>query len=364
MSYRTGPVTAVGSYRRVDTAPQSASGSSAPAATDEWRGAVSTSRVLGKAAVNAGYEILSSLYRKLEERRDYQSQRVTAGASVSPHRRVQMSASALYRWGRTVGNLAAPRIPLDERSLLARAGYEPWNGITLELLGEHRSSLAFSRRSTTDYVQFQGQLRRPVHRNVSIHTGLFQTLDLSRGAGIPTSSAFVTLDGIVAEGIQARGELRASKSPVSGGDGLDWHRLVQLRLFPEPRVRIEGTWRLDSVARVAGLEQSDHGWDVLVGYDPWSSLTLTATRRETWGEGALARRESLTSAAATVNFLTESQLSASWSRRETDTLGFRGGSDVAAVDLSFWLPRRFRTQVSWRRTGPAESYGLSLDKSF
>jgi hypothetical protein len=72
---------------------------------------------------------------------------------------------------------------------------------------------------------------------------------------------------------------------------------------------------------------------------------------------------------ATYTLLRESRLSADWSRRRSDVGGTAYASHTGGIDYSFWLPQRFRTQLSWRRNGAfqggaSSSYGISVDRSF
>jgi hypothetical protein len=56
--------------------------------------------------------------------------------------------------------------------------------------------------------------------------------------------------------------------------------------------------------------------------------------------------------------------------RQASLLGsVKTDETVVGADLTFWMPREFRTKLTWRRRVgqnivPAAGYGLTVDKSF
>jgi hypothetical protein len=88
------------------------------------------------------------------------------------------------------------------------------------------------------------------------------------------------------------------------------------------------------------------------------------------------RKERFGTVSANIRLFEEASLTLDLSRRESLVLSSRTGEIIGGVDFGFWLPSEVSAKVQWRRVARrllqdpmrygrgADSYGLTLDKSF
>lgn len=358
-------------FRRIDAA---APGSlSAPTVTKEWRGGLRGSGSWKTLAASADYDALLSDSTLRERRRDSSSHRVNTDATWMVTRRFSLGGAWLERWGLNRDNSTGPVVEtdIDERTIDARAGYRPLEGLDLELLREYRRRMDAAGPVVSDYLRGQGTYRRPVVRGLTLNTGYARSQQLRTHQGeLPNDTAFGLLDGHLRNGIEGRAELRAGRG-AGGTDstGTQWHRLLQLRTFPSRTTRLDITWSRDTLPRVSGATQRDRQWELTASYQPVSALSLVGSWRRLDGAGRVERRESYTSFTSSWQTRRRVTLGTNWSRRVAAGLGPSSRETVTGIDLGFWLPDDYRTQTSWRYVSGEDrlvnrSYNLTLTKNF
>jgi hypothetical protein len=404
VSYALGGLGAEVAFRRIDSRP---SGEDPVATrTNEWRGELRGGASRGGLSLQGAYDALLSDFRQRERRREFASHGVNLGAAWNPAVRFTLNGSALGRWGRTDDN-AMPDRTLDERYVTGSAQYRPVNGVDLTLLSESRRRREASGDLSADYMQLQGNLRRPIRGAFALQTGFARTMTIASSPGeVPSTSAYAFVDGRLRRGLDARAEVRGARQKGAPSGGTQWHRLVQVRTRPRPATRIDVTWsietlpiatierrasdpadtsgaQVDTLSVIPGVTQEDRQWEVTGGYDVRRSLSLVASHRLLDGEGRIDRSERLTSMTASWRASRRMTIAwnASWrrSRSRFEAAAEGGGASprvdaetteiVRGIDLSSRLPGKFRVVASWRSASVSEregsvTYSATLDKSF
>jgi hypothetical protein len=363
LSYALGGLAANLGFRRLDTA--SPASSAAPTVTEGWRGGLGAGGTWKKLSARADYDALRTDFSSRERRRELTTHRLNATGDWALHRRLWLGGA----WPGGVD----PRIvilDIDERSLDAHAGCRPVDGLDLELQREYRHRQDATADVISDYLRFQSIFRRQVVRDMSFQAGYARSHPLRAQQGeIPNDAIYGQVDGRLRRSIDGRAEIRVARAVGSADTtGALWHRLLQVRTFPNRSTRLDITWSKDTLPRVAGAAQRDRQWEVVTGYEPARALSFVASWRRLDGEGRARRRENLTSLTTSWQPRQRVTLGTNWSWRTARLDGVRSSERVAGVDLGFWFPGEYRTQGSWRyQSGdenPGRTYNVSVSKSF
>ena len=377
LSYARGGLGSTLAYRRLQSAPSNSS-LGARSNTDDWRAALESSKTWRTVSVQGSYDASYSTFSTRDRDRKQYSQRAGASSFWNPTRRLTLGGSGAVQWGRAEDNAIPGSRPRSERFLSGSADYRPIDGLGLRLLRDYRRQSQAGGEIVSDYVQGQATFARDLIRGLAFQTGAQRAVDLaSRNGSIPLNSVYGLLDGRLRPGIAARAELRASRAVIGASQtGTQWGRSFQLRTAPARNASCEVTWRRDTLPRFDGQAQTDQEWQYTVGYQPVPQGNLIASYRRLNGTGRLVRKERFGTVSAGIRLLDEASFSVDLSRRESLVLGSRTGEIIAGVDFGFWLPSEVRAKVQWRRVtrrllqdparygSGADSYGLTLDKSF
>jgi hypothetical protein len=346
--------------------------------TDDWRAALQTSKTWRSLSVQGSYDASYSTYSTRDRDRKQYSQRAGASSFWNPTRRLTLGGSGAVQWGRAEDNAIPGSRPRSDRFLSGTADYRPIDGLGLRVLREYREQAQTGGDIVSDYIQGQATFARDLVRGLVFQTGAQRSMDLSsRSGSIPLNSVYGLLDGRIRQGISARAELRASRAVIGASQtGTQWGRSLQLRTAPARNASCEVTWRRDTLPRFDGQAQTDQEWQYTVGYQPVPQSSLIASYRRLNGTGRLVRKERFGTVSANIRLFEEASLTLDLSRRESLVLSSRTGEIIGGVDFGFWLPSEVRAKVQWRRVTRrllqdpmrygrgADSYGLTLDKSF
>ena len=346
---RAGFGTNVG-YRRLEGEP---GGRGLRNTTDEYRAGLRGSRNWRSVSVSGAYDAVIADRTTFARRTDQDMQRANLSANWQPNRKVTVSSHLQRRWGKTSDSgLFLDRLT-RELSTGARLLYLPFAGLSLDVLREYRQNQVAAGNLISDYVRFETLYRRPVARATMFQTGYAQSIDLRRrGGGVPTSSVFGAVDGVLRRGIRGRAELRAARS-ATVSTGTQWRRLVQLNTRPTRLTRFDVLWQRDTLPEIAGAQQRDRTWELLGGYQPTPETNIVVSYRRLDGTGRIMRADDFWA------------FNAAWRMAERTSLGFNGSSRrtrlqqsqarvrVASVDLTFWPAEQSKVRASWRRTKTA-----------
>jgi len=339
--------------------------------TTEARGAVSSHQRLNRAVVlQEAYDVVHTTTDNVERHTVYTTHQGNVGGTWTPYRRLRVGGNAFLRKGSTEDNAPGGDSRIDERDLVGRAEATPWTGLDLRLSREYHSRLAGERNETSDFLRAEALLRRPLYRGVGFQTGILNTTDLkSSGGWVPATTAFLILDGALRRGVAGRAELRVSQPTVIDVDGLTWRRLLQIRTIPSRASRFEITWWRDNLPRVQGAAQNETHWEFILGIKPSPASDVTVSHSRLDGTGRQMRQERYGALTLTWKAGDRTAVSANASRRASLLEPIKSTENLVGLDLTFFMPREFRTKLTWRhRTGldlgTASSYGVTVDKTF
>jgi hypothetical protein len=345
------------SYRRIESSTQGGIG--APQTTDQWKGGLLGSRSFGPVAATVGYEAEYNAYQ------------------------LRVGVSTYARWGRSEDNSPASDQVIDEKFLSGNVTYLPIRELEFDALREYRSTQALSGNEIADYLQLKAVFRKDIVRGLLFQNGYTYTADLhSRGGSIPQNGLYFLLSGRARRGVTVHGELRfATANQGEEGSGTMVRRLVGVELTPSRDVRVDGSWSLNSYPEfsVSGAVdslpptvfpgQEEQEWTLLLGYRPTSRLDLTGSSRWLDGHGRLHRQERFGTATLGYRFGDRTTFSLNWNRRVSKVGPAQIDTRALSTDLSFWLPREFRTKLGWTRNTTVGRratnwYNVTLEKRF
>jgi hypothetical protein len=361
-----GPADARVGYRRIETNP---AGRTPSSKTDEYRGGIQAGKAWRTFGIGGAYDAIVTETRSLERLLDQRIQRAVGDFSWRPHRQVTVSGNGLHRWGRTEDNARPASDPIDETNLGARLNYIPVQGLNLSATRSYLKSSTTRGNQISDYLVLQALYRRLLVRRTIFHTGYSQSIDInSEGGSIPNSSIFASIDGNMRQGMWARAESRASRSPLRGG-ALQWFWLLQLRTRPSHNSTFEVLWNRNSFPEIANMQQTDRTWEIKASYSPISKSSVVGSYRRLDGEGRIERHDTIWSANASwrVQDTTTFNLYGSWRRSGLQTVMFE--EDVFGADLTVrpreLLQLRGSLRYAKNSTGPRDiSYGVILTRDF
>ena len=371
------------SYRRLQSV--SEGGVGAPNNTDQWKAGVLGNRSFGPVSASAGYEAEYNTYEIRDLSRVYYTQRLDVGGQWAAMRALRIGVASYLRWGRSEDNGPANDLPIDEKFLSGNVTYLPIREIELNALREYRSTQGLTGDAISDYLQLKAVFRKDIVRGLLFQNGYTYTADLhSRGGSIPQNGLYFLLSGRARRGVTVNGELRyatANHGDESSSSGTNVRRLVGVQLTPSRTVRLDGSWSLntypeftvqsgvDSLPLTVFPAQEEEEWTLLLGYRPSSRIELTGSSRWLDGHGRLDRRERFGTATFGYRFGARTSLSVNWNRRVSELGTAKVDARALSTDLSFWLPREFRTKLGWIHNTTAgrlsaNSYNVSVEKRF
>lgn len=368
LSYERGWLGTELRWRKLDARPDP--GRLPTASTQEWGAALHGARSFGGITTQAAYDLLLSRYRSGERRRDLDTQQFDLRSTWNVSRRVTLGASGLERWGQADDNALGAERAIRDRTLSAHADYRPIDPLNLQVLREHRRTRGTGTDLISDYLRLQALLRQALLRDFTLQTGYLHSIDLnSKNGEIPQTTAYTLVDGLLRRGLEARGELRASRTVGSSHLGTQWVRMLQLRTHPTARSRFETSWRRDDLPRLEGRAQQDDQWEFTTGYELSPGSSLVGSYRLLDGQGRIDRDERLGTVNGTWRTGNRTSIGANWSDRRSTTQGLRLRETVTGSELTFYLPGEVRLHGSWTRSSGsrrarADSFNLVLDKVF
>jgi hypothetical protein len=409
LSYGLGRFGARAGYRHLDAAvPGSATRASQ---TREWRGGLNGGASLGAVSVQGEYDAAVSDVSTAARERRSRTHGLNMSGAWNPIRLASFVSSAVVRWSRFDDTAVTVDQDADERYLSGGLQLRPAEGLDFSFLREHRELRERTGTASSDYLQLDGTFRRAIRHGFQFQTGYRHTVTIDDERGdVPSRTAFALLDGRLRDGIDARTEVRASRSTSDPGDDIRWTKLAQLRTRPVPSARFDVTWAeetlpiaiierpdttaidsggvvADTLSAIAEVTQRDRRWEFSAGYDPLPGASLVLALRILDGHGRVERKERLRSATATWRFAKRASVSANWSRRNSEsefvTISPSDGTEppeerrvtslawesVRGIDLGGWLAKDLRIQASWRGSmgggrRPTDTYSASLERNF
>ena len=371
------------SYRRIQSA--SEGGIGAPNNTDQWKAGVIGNRSFGPVSGTAGYEAEYTTYELNALSRIYYTQRVDVGGQWAAMRALRVGVASYLRWGRSEDNGPAADVPIDEKFLSGNVTYLPIREIELDALREYRSTQGLTGEAISDYLQLKAVLRKDLVRGLLFQNGYTYTADLhSRGGSIPQNGLYFLLSGRARRGVTVHGELRfatANQGDEEASSGTNVRRLLGVELTPSRTVRLDGSWSrntypeftiqsdVDSLPGTVFPAQEEQEWTLLFGYRPSGRIELTGSSRWLDGHGRLSRSERFGTATFGYRFSDRTSLNVNWNRRLSQVGAAEIDTRSLSSDITFWLPREFRTKLAWVRNGTVgrpvtNAYNVTVEKRF
>jgi len=370
------------SYRRIQSTIQGGIGASNN--TDQWKAALLGNQTWGPVSGTAGYAAEYNTYELRDLSRVYYTQRFDVGGQWAAMRALRVGVASYLRWGRSEDSGPATDVPIDEKFLSGNVSYLPIREIELNALREYRSTQGLSGLAISDYLQLKAVFRKDLVRGLLFQNGYTYTADLhSQGGSIPQNGLYFLVSGRARRGVTVNGELRfaTANEGDEGSSGTNVRRLLGVQLTPSRTVRLDGSWSrntypeftvqsaVDSLPGTVFPAQEEQEWTLLLGYRPSSRIDLTGSSRWLDGYGRLQRRERFGTATLGYRLSDRTSLSLNWNRRVSQVGAAAIDARALSSDLSFWLPREFRTKLGWVRNSTigrpvTNSYNVTVEKRF